>query len=47
MPREHGATAMLLAPFACAAVLLRRVYWQEVVALIVIAGLRSGSRTHS
>ncbi|HXB75090.1 MAG TPA: YwiC-like family protein, partial [Candidatus Acidoferrales bacterium] len=33
-PREHGATAMLLTPFFCAAILLRQVRWTEAVALI-------------
>jgi hypothetical protein len=33
-PREHGATAMLLAPFAAAAVLSRTVRWQEAAALV-------------
>lgn len=36
VPREHGATAMMLTPFFCAALLLRHVYWQEGVALIAI-----------
>jgi hypothetical protein len=37
VPREHGATAMLLTPFFAAAILLRRVYWPELVALVAIA----------
>lgn len=37
IPREHGATAMLLTPFFAAAILLRRVYWPELVALIAIS----------
>ena len=37
LPREHGATAMVLTPFFAAAVLLRRVYWTELVALLAIA----------
>ena len=36
VPREHGATAMLLTPFFAAAILLRRVYWPEVVALVAV-----------
>ncbi|MBZ5604728.1 MAG: YwiC-like family protein, partial [Acidobacteriia bacterium] len=36
VPREHGATAMLLTPFFAAAILLRSIYWQEVVVLIAI-----------
>lgn len=36
IPREHGATAMLLTPFFAAAILLRHVYWQEAVALLAI-----------
>jgi len=36
IPREHGATAMLLTPFFCAALLLRQVRWTELIALIVI-----------
>ena len=36
VPREHGATAMLLAPFFAAAILLRQVNWQELVALLAI-----------
>jgi len=34
IPREHGATAMLLTPFFAAAILLRHVYWQELIALV-------------
>lgn len=37
VPREHGATAMLLMPFFAAAILLRRVYWPELAALAAIA----------
>jgi len=37
IPREHGATAMLLTPFFAAAILLKRVYWPELVALLAIA----------
>jgi len=37
IPREHGATAMLLTPFFAAAILLRRVYWPELVALVAVA----------
>jgi hypothetical protein len=36
IPREHGATAMLLTPFFCAAILLKQVSWQEIVALLAI-----------
>src|SRR5215472_802932 len=36
IPREHGATAMLLTPFFAAAILLRRVYWTELVALVAV-----------
>jgi len=35
-PREHGATAMLLLPFLCAAILLRQVRPAEAVAFIAI-----------
>jgi hypothetical protein len=35
-PREHGATAMLLTPFFCAAILMRQVRWTEAVALIAV-----------
>lgn len=34
VPREHGATAMLLTPFFAAAILLRQVSWQELAALL-------------
>lgn len=37
VPREHGATAMLLTPFFAAAILLRRLYWPELAALAAIA----------
>jgi len=37
IPREHGATAMLLTPFFAAAILLRKLYWPEFVALVAIA----------
>jgi hypothetical protein len=37
LPREHGATAMLLTPFLCAAILARQVRWLELVALAAIA----------
>jgi YwiC-like protein len=37
VPREHGATAMMLTPFFCAAMLLRCVYWQEAVTLLAMA----------
>ena len=36
-PREHGATAMLLTPFAAAAVLARTARWQEAVAFVAVA----------
>ncbi len=36
VPREHGATAMLLTPFFAAAILLREFYWPELIALIAI-----------
>ncbi len=36
IPREHGATAMLLTPFFAAAILLRSVCWQELIALVAI-----------
>lgn len=39
IPREHGAIAMLLTPFFAAAILMRRVYWPELVALAAIAGV--------
>jgi hypothetical protein len=38
IPREHGATAMLLTPFVCAALLVRQVRWLELVALVAILG---------
>lgn len=37
VPREHGATAMLLVPFFAAAILLRQVCWQELAALAAVA----------
>jgi len=37
VPREHGATAMLLTPFFAAAILLRHAHWAELVALLSIA----------
>jgi len=36
LPREHGATAMLLTPFGSAAILLRRVDWAEAAALLAV-----------
>ena len=36
VPREHGATAMLLAPFFAAAILLRQFSWLELVALVAM-----------
>jgi hypothetical protein len=36
IPREHGATAMLLTPFFSAAILLRQVRWTEAAALIAV-----------
>lgn len=36
MPREHGATAMLLTPFFAAAILLKHFYWTEFLALVAI-----------
>ena len=36
-PREHGATAMLLSPFVCAAVLARQFHWIEIFAFLTIA----------
>jgi hypothetical protein len=33
LPREHGATAMLLMPIACAAILAREWRWSEVATL--------------
>ena len=38
-PREHGATAMLLTPFAAAAVLSRAVRWQEAAAVVAVAAV--------
>jgi len=38
-PREHGAVAMLLTPFAAAAVLSRTATWQEAAALVSSAML--------
>lgn len=37
VPREHGATAMLLTPFFAAAILIKRLYWPELVALMAVA----------
>jgi len=37
IPREHGATAMLLTPFAAAAILSRTIRWQEAAALLASA----------
>ena len=37
VPREHGATAMLLIPFFAAAILLRQFYWTEMIALVAVA----------
>ena len=36
-PREHGATAMLLSPFVCAAILARRWHAVEIAALAAVA----------
>lgn len=36
MPREHGATAMLLIPFFAAAILARELRWSEVAALLAV-----------
>ena len=36
VPREHGATAMLLTPFFAAAILLWQFSWLELVALVAI-----------
>ncbi|HVO98125.1 MAG TPA: YwiC-like family protein [Bryobacteraceae bacterium] len=36
LPREHGATAMLLTPFLSAAILARQVRWPELGALVAI-----------
>lgn len=33
LPREHGATAMLLTPILCAAILARQWHWTEVATL--------------
>ena len=33
LPREHGATAMLLTPVACAAILARQWHWSELATL--------------
>jgi hypothetical protein len=33
-PKEHGATAMLLLPFVCAAILVKATRWTEVFALL-------------
>ena len=33
LPREHGATAMLLTPIACAALLARQWHWAELATL--------------
>ncbi len=33
LPREHGATAMLLTPIVCAAILSREWHWSELVTL--------------
>ena len=33
LPREHGATAMLLTPMVCAAILARQWHWSELAAL--------------
>lgn len=38
-PREHGATAMLLTPFAAAALLAREVRWPEAPALIAVVAV--------
>jgi hypothetical protein len=37
IPREHGATAMLLTPFLAAAILIRQLCWPELVALVAVA----------
>src|SRR4029077_2283578 len=34
LPREHGATAMLLTPIVCAAILAREWRWSELATLI-------------
>ena len=36
VPREHGATAMLLTPFFSAAILLRHFYWPEIAVLVAM-----------
>ncbi|MEQ1945840.1 MAG: YwiC-like family protein [Bryobacteraceae bacterium] len=36
LPREHGATAMLLSPFVCSAILVRSLHWAELAAFAVI-----------
>jgi hypothetical protein len=36
MPREHGATAMLLIPFFAAAILARELRWSEMAALLAV-----------
>src|SRR3974377_442123 len=36
MPREHGATAMLLIPFFSAAILAREWRWSELAALLAV-----------
>ena len=35
-PREHGATAMLLTPFAAVAILARTIRWQEAAAVVTV-----------
>jgi hypothetical protein len=34
LPREHGATAMLLSPIFCAAILARTWHWSELAVLV-------------
>ena len=34
LPREHGATAMLLTPIVCAAILARQFHWAELATLV-------------
>jgi len=34
LPREHGATAMLLTPIVCAAILARAWHWSELAVLV-------------
>lgn len=34
LPREHGATAMLLTPILCAAILARQFHWAELATLV-------------